>query len=76
MTAYESGPETVFLGREMGGDLRKDLRRNAIDVDERVPPFADIRQRGRGIPVELKNLIGGKAMEQVSVLLSPTMIDN
>ena len=53
----------------MGGDEGKDLQRNAVYVDEGIPPLADGRQRGRGIPVELTNLIKGEAIEQVSVPL-------
>jgi len=45
MTAYMTGVETVRLGIEVGGDEGKDIQRNAVDVNERVPPFADACQR-------------------------------
>ena len=45
MTAHESGVESVILGGEMGGDERKDIQRDTIDGNERVPPLADVRQR-------------------------------
>ena len=76
MTAYKGGPEMVLLGREMGGDLGKDLGRNAIDVNEGVPPLPDSHQCGQSIPVELTSLAEGEAIERVSVLPFPTMIDN
>ena len=63
VTAYESGPETVPLGREMGRDPGKDLRRDAVYGDEGVPPLPDSYQRGQGIPVEPANLTEGEAIE-------------
>ena len=45
MTAYMTGPEKVRLGIEVGGDEGKDIQRNAVDVSEGVPPFADACQR-------------------------------
>ena len=44
MKAHESGAEKVPLGRKMGGDDRKDIQRDAVNGDERVPPFADVCQ--------------------------------
>ena len=63
MTADKSGLETVLLRREMGGDEGKDLQRDAGYGNERVPPLSDIPRRGQDIPVELRNLIEGEAME-------------
>ena len=57
------GPETVRLGREMGGDQGKDLQRDAIYANEGVPPLADCRQRGCRTPVEPTNFIEGEAVE-------------
>jgi hypothetical protein len=67
MTTYKTGAETVLLGREMGGDEGKDIQRDAVYMNEGVPPLADSRQRGRGILVELRNLIDGETTEEVSV---------
>ena len=65
-TAYKTGVETIHLGREMGRDEGKNIQRDAVYANEGVPPFADSRQRGRGIPVELRNHIDGEAREEVS----------
>jgi hypothetical protein len=46
MTAYKTGAETVPLGREVGGDKGKDVHRDAVYANERVPPLADSRQHG------------------------------
>ena len=62
-TAHEGGLKTVLLGREMGGDEGKDLHRDAVYGNEGIPPLADGRQRGRGIPVELRNPVEGEAIE-------------
>ena len=43
MTAYESGAETVVLGREMGGDEGEDIQREAVYGNEGVHPLADCR---------------------------------
>jgi len=56
----------------MGGDEGKDLRRDAVYVNEGVPPPADSRRRGRGTLVELRNLVGGEAIEEVSVSFPKT----
>jgi hypothetical protein len=55
MTAYKTGAESVLLGREMGGDEGENVQRDAVYTNERVPPLADSRQRGRGILVELRH---------------------
>ena len=34
MTAYEGGPETILLGREMGGDEGKDFQWDAVYGNE------------------------------------------
>ena len=41
MAADESCAESITLGREMGGDEREDIQRDAVDGDQRVPPLAD-----------------------------------
>ena len=69
MTAYITGIETVRLVMEVGGDKGKDVRRNAVDVNEGVPPLADVCQRSRNIPIKLRNVVKGEAIEEVSVLL-------
>jgi hypothetical protein len=56
MAAYGAGAEKVLLGREMGGDEGKDIQWDTVYGNERVPPFANSRQRGRGLLVELGNL--------------------
>ena len=61
MTTYKTGVETVLLGGEMGGDEGKDVQRDAIYANERVPPLADIRRRGRGTLVKLRNIVEGEA---------------
>jgi len=66
MTAYVTGPETVLLGEEVGGDEGKDVQRDTVDINEGVPPLADICQRGRSIPVELGDVVKGEATEEVS----------
>ena len=70
MAAYEGGSEPVRLGGEMGGDEGKNLQRDAIYGNERVPPLADGCQRGRDIPVKLINLVEREAIERVSMLSS------
>ena len=69
MTAHMTGAKTVHLGVEMGRDEGKDIERNAVDGSQRVPPPADIRQRGRNISLELRNSIKGEAAREVSVSL-------
>ena len=44
MAAHIAGVNDVPLVREAGGDKVENVQRDAIDVDERVPPFADVRQ--------------------------------
>jgi len=70
MTAHMTGVETVRLGIEVGGDEGKDIQRDAVDVIEGVPPFADVCQRGRNIPVELGDVVKGEAAEEVGVSMS------
>jgi len=67
MTAYTTGAESVPLRIEMGGNEGKDIQRYAVDGDEGVTPLADSCQRGRSIPVESGNAVGGEAVEEVSV---------
>ena len=73
MTTHVTGPETVLLGMEMGGDEGKYIQRNPVDIDERVPPFTDVCQRGRSIPIELRNIAKGEAVEEVSLSLLETL---
>jgi hypothetical protein len=68
MAAHGTGTETVLLGREVGGDEGKDIQRDAICASERVPPFANSRQRGRGLLIKLRHLIERDAAEEVSAL--------
>jgi hypothetical protein len=55
----------------MSGDEGKNFRQDPIDGDERVPPLADSRQCGRGIPVELRNGIEGEPTFQEGDQCSP-----
>ena len=73
MATNEGGVEAVRLGREMVGDEREDIQRDAIDGDERVPPLADIRQRRRNISVELGNIVEGVAVGEISMLFGETL---
>jgi len=59
MTAHMTGAETVRLGIEVGGDEGKDVQRDAVDVNEGIPPLADVCQRGRNIPVEFRDVVRG-----------------
>jgi len=68
VTAHKAGTEAVVLGREMGRDEGKDIQRNTVYANERVPPLAEIRQCGREVPVELRNVIKGEAVWGVSAL--------
>ena len=72
MTAHMTGAETVRLRMEMGGDEGKDIERNAVDGNKRVPPLADICQCGRNTSVELRNSVEGETIEEVSVPLLET----
>ena len=69
MAAYITGPEMIRLGMEVGGDKGKDVQRNAVDVNEGVLPLTDICQRSGNIPVELRNIVKGEAVEEVNVSL-------
>jgi hypothetical protein len=66
MTAHESGPETVLLGREMGGDEGKDIQRDAVDGSEGVHPSTDNDKCGRNVAFESRNRVQAKATEVVS----------
>ena len=73
MTAYVTGAETVRrLRMKVGGDEGKDIQRDAVDTNERVPPLADVRQCGRNIPVELGDIVKGEAVKEVGVSLLET----
>ena len=67
MATYKTGAETVPLGREMDGDKGKDIDWDAVYGNEGVPPFADSCQRCGGISGELRNVIKGEPVEEVSV---------
>ena len=69
MTAYESRPETVLLGFEMGGDERKDLRRDAVYANEGVPLPTDGHQCACYTPVEATNLIEGETISKSAYCL-------
>ena len=70
MAAYVTGTETVCLGIEVGGDEGKDVQRDAVDTNKRVPPLANVRQSGRNIPVELGDIVKGEAVKEVGVSIS------
>ena len=55
MATNRSGIENVLLGIEVGRDERKDIRWDAVDGSEGVPPLANGCQRSRSIFVELGN---------------------
>ena len=59
MTAHKTGEEVVPLGGKIGGDEGKDVQREAVDGNERVLPFANCRQRGRGVTIKLRDVIQG-----------------
>lgn len=56
----------------MGGDVGKDFKWDTVDGNERVPPFTDSCQRGRGIEIKSRNLIKGEPTEEVGELFSRT----
>ena len=62
MVAYKSGAEAVLLGREIGGDEGKDIRREAAYGNQRVYPFTDGRQCSRSTSVEFGNVIKGETI--------------
>ena len=66
VAAHETGTEAVLLGREMGGDERKDIQGDAVYANEGVPPFTNGRQRDRGILIKLTDLVETVATEGVS----------
>jgi hypothetical protein len=55
----------------MGGDEGEDVERNAIDRGQRVLPFADSRQRGRGVLVELRNRIRSETVPKLWLAWPP-----
>ena len=59
MTAYGTEAKYITSRGEISGDEREDVERDAIDRDERVPPLADSRQRGRGVLIKLRNRVEG-----------------
>jgi hypothetical protein len=67
MATNKTGAEMVPLGREMGGDEGKDIDWDAVYANEGVPPFADSCQRCGGILGELRNVVKGEPVEEVSV---------
>lgn len=44
MMAHRSDVETVLLDREAGRDEGEDIRRNAVDAGEGIPPLANCCQ--------------------------------
>jgi len=56
----------------MDGDEGKNIQRDTVYGNKRVPPLADTRQRSQSIPVELRNLIKCVAIEEVSELFLGT----
>ena len=67
VTAYAIGVQNIPLGIEMGGDERKDVQRNTVDVNEGVPPLANVCQRCRNVLIELRDVVEGKTAEEVSL---------
>ena len=67
MTAHKAGTEAVLLRRKIGGDEGKDIQWDAVYRNEKVLPFTNARQRGRNIPVDLRNVVKSEAAEEVSV---------
>ena len=67
VTAYETCAETITLGRKVGRDDGKNVQWDAVYANERISPFADIRQHGQDFMVELGNVVGGGAVEGVNV---------
>jgi hypothetical protein len=59
MTTHGTEAKYITSRGEIGGDERENVERDAIERDERVPPLADSRQRGRGILIKLRNHIEG-----------------
>ena len=68
MAAYVNDVETVLLGIKVGGDEGKHVQRNAVDVNEGIPPLVNACQRGRNIPAELGDVVGGpgEAVEKLT----------
>ena len=58
----------------MCGDERKDIQRDAVDGNKGVPPLADIRQCCRNIPVELRDVVEGEAVGEISVACGGTPV--
>ena len=71
MTAYKTCTEVVLLGREIGGYKGKDVQREAVDANERVPPFANSCQRDCGVVIKLGDLIQSDAVKVSSMYLYP-----
>jgi len=59
MAAYVTGSETIRLGMKVGGDEGKHVQRNAVDVNEGIPPLANACQHGRNILAELGDVVRG-----------------
>ena len=70
MTAYETGTEAVLLG-EVGGDEGKNVQWEAVDGSERVPPFLNSQQCGRGVLIKPRDLIQSDATKGVSTYVVP-----
>lgn len=69
MAAHGSGVETVLLAGEVDGDEGKDVRRDAVDVNEGVLPLVDGCKCGQNIPVELGNRFQAESTKPFSVSL-------
>ena len=65
MTTHETGAEAFSLGREMGGNERKDIQWDSVYVDERVSPFANSGHRDGDIVIELGDIVEGESAVEV-----------
>ena len=67
MAAYETGTEAVLLGGKIGGDEGNDVRWEAVEGSERVLPFVNVCQHGRGIMIKLGDLIQRDSTKSVKI---------
>ena len=58
------------------GDQGKDIRWDTVYGNEGVDPLTDGRQRSRGIPVEIRNLIQGEPTRGVSVCVGGATVNS
>jgi hypothetical protein len=51
----------------MDGDEGEDVQRDSIYANERIPPFANSRQRSGGILIKLRDLVEGETAGEADV---------